>query len=269
METIKQVGFVGLGFVGQATYTSFEKRGIKVVGYDKYRQIGSLEDVSKDSDVIFLCLPTLYSQSLGEYDKTAIHEICDGLRSLHYQGLVIIKSTVEVSVSENLFQKYGLKIIHNPEFLTARTALYDVDHQSHIVIGKTSGIKLDDVDKLYRFYQTYYPSAKISITTSGESETMKIFVNNFYAMKIQIFNEFYLMCGKTGVNYENVKNLMLENGWINPNHTNIPGPDGSLSYGGACFPKDTQALLAQMKKLETPHAILDACVKERNSMRKD
>ena len=60
---------------------------------------------------------------------------------------------------------------------------------------------------------------------------------------------------------------MLKNNWINPMHTNVPGPDGSLSYGGACFPKDTNALLQYMKNMETPHLVLENIVKERNEMR--
>ena len=71
------------------------------------------------------------------------------------------------------------------------------------------------------------------------------------------------------VNYNNVKELMLKNNWFTPHHTHVPGPDGKLSYGGACFPKDTSALLEHMKVLETPHMVLDSVVKERNTMRDD
>jgi hypothetical protein len=62
---------------------------------------------------------------------------------------------------------------------------------------------------------------------------------------------------------------MLNNNWINPMHTVIPGPDGKISYGGLCFPKDTNALNEYMKKLGTPHNVLEACINERNSMRQD
>jgi UDP-glucose 6-dehydrogenase len=71
---------------------------------------------------------------------------------------------------------------------------------------------------------------------------MKIFCNCFYATKIQFFTEIYLLCEKTGCDYNVVKNMMLGNGWINPMHTNVPGNDGNISYGGYCFPKDTNAL---------------------------
>ena len=52
-------------------------------------------------------------------------------------------------------------------------------------------------------------------------------------------------------------------------HTNVPGPDGRLSYGGLCFPKDTNALNEYMKKNNTYNKILQATIDERNSMRRD
>ena len=60
---------------------------------------------------------------------------------------------------------------------------------------------------------------------------------------------------------------MLKNEWINPMHTQVPGPDGKPSYGGACFPKDTNALLHFMRTKGSPHKVLEGCVEERNSMR--
>ncbi len=48
---------------------------------------------------------------------------------------------------------------------------------------------------------------------------------------------------------------------------NVPGPDGQLSYGGLCFPKDTNALLEFMKLQNTPSAVLEACIAERNLLR--
>ena len=72
-----------------------------------------------------------------------------------------------------------------------------------------------------------------------------------------------------GCNYDNVKDLMLKNKWINPMHTDVPGPDGKLSYGGYCFPKDTNALLNHMKRENTPSMVLEATVLERNIMRDD
>ena len=160
------------------------------------------------------------------------------------------------------------------EFLTAKTAYEDFHHQSHIVLGITSDKKESDLQDLIKFYQKYYPNAEISTCSSTESESMKIFCNSFYAAKVQFFTELYLLCQKNNTNYTVIKNLMLKNGWINPMHTTVPGPDGNISYGGYCFPKDTSALLAYMQRLtlsedETFHKVLEAVVQERNQMRQD
>ena len=96
---------------------------------------------------------------------------------------------------------------------------------------------------------------------------MKIFLNSFYAVKIQFFNELYLLSEKMGCNYNNIVDLMLKNKWINPMHTRVPGTDNKLSYGGNCFPKDTNALINHMKRNNTPHMVLKATIEERNKMR--
>ena len=63
--------------------------------------------------------------------------------------------------------------------------------------------------------------------------------------------------------------MMIKNKWINEMHTNVPGPDGQLGYGGACFPKDTNALCKYMEKNSTKNKVLSAVIEERNELRKD
>ena len=114
-----------------------------------------------------------------------------------------------------------------------------------------------------------FPNSAISMCSSRESECMKIFCNSFYATKVQFFNEIYLLCNSIGVEYSNVRNLMLNNDWINPMHTLVPGPDGQLSYGGACFPKDTKALEKFMIESDISHEVLSAAIRERSKYRDD
>ena len=62
---------------------------------------------------------------------------------------------------------------------------------------------------------------------------------------------------------------MLKNNWINKMHTTVPGPDGNISYGGLCFPKDTNALYYYMMENDVPCKVLEACISERDEMRSD
>ena len=263
----KKIGIIGLGFVGSAIFKSFKLKHINVIAYDKYKNggIGSFDEMLK-CDLLFLCLPTLFIEEFNSYDKSSIHEVCQKLDTYKYKGLVIIKSTIEPETTNNLVSTYiNLKFCHNPEFLTAKTAFEDFHNQKHIVLGFSR--KSDNDNKLINFYSQYY-NAEISVCSAIESESMKIFCNSFYASKIMLFNEYYLLCQKNGSNFENIKNIMLKNDWINPMHTSVPGTDGSLGYGGACFPKDTKALCSYMNTKESENNILKNIIKECENIRK-
>jgi UDPglucose 6-dehydrogenase len=216
-----------------------------------------------------LCLPTLFDETKNCYNKDAIHEVCCYLKSNNYKGIVIIKSTVEPETTNNLEKFYNIKFVHNPEFLTARTAFQDFHNQKHIVLGLGNNCSKKEVIKIKDFYNKNYPFASISICTSLESESMKIMCNSFYASKIMLFNEYYLLCKKNGSNFNIIKDLMLKNDWINPMHTNIPGPDGQLGYGGACFPKDTKALLKYMKSQNLNNIVLESVIKQNEKNRNE
>ena len=69
--------------------------------------------------------------------------------------------------------------------------------------------------------------------------------------------------------YNNIKSMLLKNNWINSMHTTVPGSDGKISYGGLCFPKDTNALNSFMEKLNVPHKVLENVINERNELRDD
>ena len=267
-----RVGVVGVGVVGSAAYAHFKNIGtVEVVGYDKYRD-GLNSDTQFDMlltcDLLMLCLPTLYSHELEQYDKSAIHEVCGKLNEKRYEGVVVVKSTVEPGTTETLTRLYEhLHLFHNPEFLTARTHVQDFAEQPHVVVGSPTRHNSRKFKVLDDFLHTCWPNSKYSYGTSSETESMKIMCNSFYAMKVSIFNEFYFICQKDGTDYNKVVNMMLGNGWINEMHTRVPGPDGQLGYAGVCLPKDGAALYNHARRIGVPHRMLKASMLENNEIR--
>lgn len=259
------IGAIGLGFVGSALKKSFELKGQKVIGYDKFKEIGSPNDILK-TNIVFLNLPTLFVDTHG-YDLDAIIENLRFLSDNKYKGLVVIKSTVEPGITQFLADRFNLKMFHNPEFLTERTAFDDFHNQSHIVIGRTKQVQDYDNSLLCKFYKKLYPDAAISECSSDESEAMKIFCNNFYAIKVGIANEFNLFCQKMMIDYDKIKKMMIMNGWIADMHLNVPGPDGKRGWGGNCFLKDTKALEKKMKDAGSSCEILSAAISENKKIR--
>ena len=264
------IAIIGLGFVGDAMFKAFTNKGINNISvYDKFKD-GGIGDLNNclNSDIMFLCLPTVYDLKLKKYDLQPIEDTLIILKNNNYEGLVVIKSTVTPGTTNNLSSKYeNLNLCHNPEFLSAKTAYEDFFNQKHIVLGKSTNC--NSLDLLEEFYKKYWPDSKISICSSNESEAVKLGCNCFYSVKIQFFNELFLMCNKGDYDYDTVRDIMLKNDWINPMHTKVPGTDGKLSYGGYCFPKDTNALCSHLDKLKLPNLVLKSTIEERNFMRKD
>ena len=264
-----KIGVVGLGVVGSAVFDVLTDKGFDLVGYDKYKDVGvsSLNECLK-TDILYLCLPTPYCHEKKDYDLEPINDVLSQLSKLNYTGSVLIKSTVNPGTSEYFSIKYkNLNIIHNPEFLTARNASDDFKNQSQIVLGRTNLCSDVSFENVRKFYEHTWRDAIISVCRSGESETMKLGCNTFYAVKIQYLTELYLLCQKCNLNFETVKKMMLINNGISPNYTDVPGHDGSISYSGMCFPKDTNALCSFMKSNNIPCQVLNSTIEERNFMR--
>jgi UDPglucose 6-dehydrogenase len=261
-----KIGICGFGFVGNAINSFFVNANISTYIYDKYKNINTLEYLL-ETDLIFICLPTNINDD-NHYDMTEINITMMILENLKYSGLVIIKSTVlpkYCSFINNLYPT--LKIINNPEFLSSKTAVEDFANQKHIILGYTIQSK-DYINILQNMYLELFPNATISITSAEESALTKLACNSFYATKIQFFTELYLLSNKLNLDYDNVRDLMLKNDWINPMHTKVPGNDGKISYGGACLPKDIRALSQFMNMCDVSNLVLDAVIKDNDLTRK-
>jgi len=189
------------------------------------------------------------------------------LYELKYTGIILIKSTVLPNYCENINNTFpALKIMHNPEFLSATTAIQDFASQSHIILGYTKQSQ-QSIGAVEAFYNALFPTALISINTANTSAVTKLACNSFYATKVQFFTEIFLLCNKLQVDFNTVQKQMLNNTWINPMHTNVPGSDGQISFGGACLPKDINALSQFMRENTSYNSVLEAVIQERNIMR--
>jgi UDPglucose 6-dehydrogenase len=210
-------------------------------------------DTVLDSDLVFICVPE---------DKV------EGLFSPHIFGAreeinLVLKSTVPVGTTRRLREKYGLvNLVHSPEFLTARCAETDARIPAMNVIGvppeSLAGTRLNQL------YTARFPGTSTKWMSSDESETLKLALNSFFAVKVSFFNELYQFCNKCGVDFETVRAGMLADGRITAHHTRVPGPDGEFGYGGACLPKDLQTLAMCMAEVGEVPVMLSAA-KARNT----
>lgn len=259
------VGIVGYGFVGKAVSHNLAER-LSVSVYDPYtevveevKQVHSLGELER-CHTIFICLPTPYSSESGDYDYTAIEETLNDLAELNGNigRLIVIKSTVAPDFYRQVCQRYPqLNILHNPEFLSARTAHNDFKFQSHIVIGSGSKQLNNRLAELYRQFPQWR-DIKYTLVSGEEACLIKMACNSFYAYKLTYFNSLYQLAESLGCDYNHVREGMINCGWINSQHTRVPGNGGRFGYGGGCLVKDTDSFcgLLSRRGLNYPRDIL-------------
>jgi len=243
-----KIGIIGVGTVGSTTKKTFEEFH-DIFPYDKYKtQYSSKENISalaKNSDVIFMCVPTPMKPS-GEIDYSPIYNSLDSLseevkknnRSLE-DILVVIRSTAVSGSTDKFAKSYPFKFVFNPEFLREKYALEDMRNEKRIVIGADAK---EDFDTVAKIYKPIFPDAEYIFVDRKTAEMIKYSANVILTGQIAIANEIYQICKKIDVDYDTIKKTILLDERIGKN-IDVPGPDGDFGFGGKCFPKDLNALI--------------------------
>jgi UDPglucose 6-dehydrogenase len=229
-----KIGIIGIGTVGKAVEHWFNKETYPLFLYDKYKKIGSIQEVNK-AEIVFICVPTPFHEKSG-YDDTAVIE---ALNILSPPKIVVIKSTILPGSTEKFQKQFPqYKVLFNPEFLVAKTAKQDFLKPNKQIIGYTSKSR-----KIAKKILKILPRASCQrIVPSKEAEMIKYFVNCFLAMRVVFANQIYDLCQVLGINYELVKELAGYDPRIGYSHFNV-FQDGYRGYSGPCLDKDVKAFI--------------------------
>ncbi len=224
-----KLGIVGGGVVGHATARVFmEFHEVQVYDMVRERATHSLDQVLA-CDLVFVCLPTPANAN-GSCNLIALHEFFD---FAPVGPEYVLRSTVPPGTTRKM-REYGLDIVHSPEFLTARCAVTDAHLPARNIIGGYCPL-------LEELYLSRFPGVPLHVMEPDESEAVKLICNAFFATKVAFFNEVHALMTDA------VRNAVLADGRIAHSHTQVPGPDGLMGFGGACLPKDTKSLASILK----------------------
>jgi len=264
------VGIVGNGFVGDAIYHTLKDKDFvdcAVHDVDPTKCMNSFGETI-DSEIIFVCVPTPTNLDTGESDISYVMSVVAGL-PVYHRAAVVIKSTILPGTCEKISSiRPDLNIIFSPEFLTERTARYDFANPSRIVLGYDPTVDYND-DVVCDFFYKCFPNVYTICTDWKTAEFIKYFCNCFYAAKVSLMNEFFQLADNIGVNWTTAVDGLLSSGWVNPMHTEVPGPDGNLGFGGKCFPKDINAFINLANRHNIDATVLSAAWKKNLEVRED
>tara|TARA_B100000989_G_scaffold42798_3_gene27269 strand:- start:3235 stop:4083 length:849 start_codon:yes stop_codon:yes gene_type:complete len=259
-----KIGIVGYGFVGKAVDYGF-KRNIEKIIIDPKLDTSISNLQSHNPEFIFICVPTPMNAD-GDQDSSIIEQVLAEINKDFSESVVIIKSTVLPSIIEKLSKSHK-HFVYNPEFLREKTANEDFVNANSLILGGES----DDLKRVTELYNNH-SDCKIDDVYETDvisASLVKYSINTFLASKVIFFNQLYDIY-KTlipDIKWNQFITMINSDKRIGESHMDVPGHDGRLGFGGACFPKDTAALLSLSKDIDKEFSLLKEVIRINNNIR--
>ncbi len=295
---MKQIGVVGVGYVGLVTAACFADLGNRVVALDVNEQ--RVENLKKGVMPIYepgldelvkrnmkagrISFTTSYKEALQgtEYIFIAVGTPAgaNGAADLQYVAaaarsiaenmtaplIIINKSTVPIGTGDWVAdivksaqpKPIDFSVVSCPEFLREGSAIGDFMNPHRTVIGSL------DREAANKVAQLHLPlRAPIIITDLRTAEMIKYASNAFLATKISFINELADLCERVGADVKEVAAGMGYDARIGRHFL-----DAGLGWGGSCFPKDVEALAFISKEKGLTPRILNSVMEVNYERRK-
>jgi len=247
--------------------TPIYEKGLEELLLKYKKKIKATTDYSSSinkTDVTFICVGTP-SKGDGSIDLIFIKEVAVEIAKIIKQKddyhLIVVKSTVLPGTTRDiilpLLEKHSKKKIGkdfglamNPEFLREGIAVNDFLNPDRIVIGAYDEKSKNLLKELYKDF-----SCTIVETSLSAAEMIKYASNSFLATKISFINEIGNLCKKLKIDAYEVADGMGFDKRIGRAFL-----DSGIGWGGSCFPKDLQALLALTKEKNVHAKIIESTI---------
>lgn len=285
---------IGVGYVGLVTGTCFAEMGHHVTCLDiDHKKIDSLNkgqvpfyepgleellernqkakrivfttdyaQAVKKAEVCFIAVGTPPNQD-GSANISFVEAAARSLAEhLDHYCLIVNKSTVPVGCAHHIQEliqgvldarnaRFSFDIASNPEFLKEGSAIHDCMKPDRIIIGCNTERGAAILKELYSSFTLNHD--RMLFMDLSSAEMTKYASNAMLATRISFMNELAGLCEKVGANIHQVRVGMSADQRIGY-HFLYAG----AGYGGSCFPKDIQALIATAKEKKHPSPILEA-----------
>lgn len=285
---LKNVGFVGLGKLGQSCAEVMSSK-YNVTGYDIYLRYSdkinisnNLEDAVKGQDIIFVAVQTSHdpmydgSQPIThlpnkDFDYSTAITVLDEINQYATPDqLVVLISTVLPGTTRRDLRKHitNARFIYNPYLIAMGSVEWDMVNPEMVIIGTEDGTETGDAKLLTEFYRPLMQNdPRYVIGTWDEAESIKIFYNTFISTKIGLVNMIQDVAMKNGnINVDVVTDALANS------TTRIMSPKymtAGMGDAGPCHPRDNIALRWLAEQLDLGYDIFDTVIRAREQQAKN
>lgn len=218
--------------------------------YDKYyKEFNSKRKVKYD--IAFICVDTPLVD--GSLDITEVRNAIQENDSEIY----VIKSTCPLGTVTLLKMELDKRIIFSPEYYG------DTHHCNNFTFDFTilGGDKQDCIDVIQVLQNCYDGRHQFRVTDSETAELVKFMENSFLATKVSFCNQFFEICEKHNLSYEELRELFILDKRMGDSHTFVYRDHPY--WDSHCFNKD----VTYIASAEDASLLKDVCTF--NNIQKD
>ena len=266
----KTISIIGIGRLGLCMALSFSLKGFNVVGVDldsnyinslntktfssfephvneylsqvtTFEASTNLQKALDHSRLIFISVPTPNGGGEDFYDHSILTNLLTRINRLKPKDKHFV---ICCTVMPGFCDKIGKLLVedcenctlsYNPEFIAQGAIIFGLENPDMILIGEGSVQAGDQIQQVYK--KVCLSSPTICRMKPLEAEIVKLSVNGFITTKIAYANMIGDACLGCGADPGVVMSAVGQDSRIGTKYFK-PG----YSYGGPCFPRDTQAL---------------------------
>lgn len=292
-STEKTVAVVGLGYVGLPLAVRSSERGYNVIGFDtneekikllnegkspiedafleenlsRYRFLATVdEEKLAEADIVLICVPTPVDETFYPDLEPVISASERIARHAKKGALVVLESTVNPGVSEEIvrpiFEKAGYSVgtdiflAHCPERINPGDAKWNVTNIPRVV----GSFDETGLNMAYEFYSSIVDGEIRKMKSIREAEAVKIVENSFRDINIAFVNELARSFDVLNIDVKDV----IQGAATKPFAFMPHFP--SCGVGGHCIPVDPYYLIERAKQSGFDHKFLKIAREINNSM---
>lgn len=200
---------------------------------DNLIQFKVIEDYSwlEDIDVLILAVK-----------QPEIDKIIEQVAKINSSIKILLTTILPIQTCDNIVSQYGLQVLYVANNYTEGSIFKDAEVQKHIIIGRSTTIKVEEAQELAmqlfgQGKEYHIVSNKVAILTKQARDT-------FLALHIGYANELNQMCHAVDIDYMQVRDLMALDHRVHPTYM-VPCP----GYGGTGLIEATKSLSSQYSEV--------------------
>ena len=232
-----RIVIAGYGPVGQAIKEALSDRNMQVFVDDPVKGYASTPADMNDIDGVVICVATPQLLN-GACDPQNVKDVL----SKYGDTKFLIKSAIDPVWLREHHNLFGGSVTVSPEFLRGSNAFGNPTdeflNQTYAIYGGPDARWWDEL-----FRPSLPKLTDVKYCSRDQAAFGKYVENCFLATKVTFFNEMYEIYSQLGFEgFDQMVDAITVDPRIGRSHTQVPGPDGRMGWGGHCFPKDTSAM---------------------------